>query len=89
MCRVRWGLSAGWDGVPELGGASGGGDLGAGRAAGERERGERLLDLVGGAVVLEDVADLAAGQPCRAAWICSASGSPVAPCSAQLAERAA
>jgi hypothetical protein len=52
-------------GGPELGGASGGGDVGAGRAAGELECAERLLDLVGWPVVLEDVADLAAGQSCR------------------------
>ena len=50
-------------GGPQLGGASGGGDLGAGRAAGERERVERTLDLVGRLVVLQDVADLAARQP--------------------------
>ena len=51
-----------WCGGPELGGAARGRDLGVGRAAGERERVERALDLLGWAVVLQRVVDLAAGQ---------------------------
>jgi len=50
-------------GAPELGGASGGRDLGAAGAAGERKRVERALDRGGGLVVLQGVGDLAAGQP--------------------------
>ena len=42
-------------GGPELRGAPGGRDLGAGGAAGERERVERALDLSGGTVVLQGV----------------------------------
>jgi hypothetical protein len=47
---------AGWFcGGPELGGAARGWDLRAGRTAGERERVERSLDVLGGAVVLQGV----------------------------------
>ena len=42
-------------GGPELGWTAAGVDLGAGRAAGERERVERALDRFGGLVVLEGV----------------------------------
>ena len=50
-------------GGPELGGAAAGGELALGRAAGEGECLERVVDVAGGLVVLERVADLAAGQP--------------------------
>ena len=48
-----------------MGGPAAGGDLGDGRSAGCLEGAERVVDLAGGLVVLEGVADLAAGQPGR------------------------
>jgi hypothetical protein len=64
LARSRGGSGAGrWGGGPELGGAAGGGDLRAGRAAGEGERVQRALGLLGGLVVLQGVAELAACQP--------------------------
>ena len=52
-----------WCGGPEFGGAAAGeGALLAGAAGGD-ERGECLLDAVGGEVALAEVADLGAGEP--------------------------
>jgi len=74
----------------EVRGAAAGRDLGDCASAGGLEGAERVVDLTGGLVVLEGVADLAAGgRAWRAAWICSASGWPVAPWSAHAADRAA
>ena len=50
---------------PELCGAAAGGDLGDGRSAGGLEGVECGVDLAGGLVVFEGVADLAAGQAGR------------------------
>src|SRR5437870_3111418 len=50
---------------PELSGAAAGGDLGDGRAAGGLERPEGVVELTGGLVVFEGVADLARVR-CRA-----------------------
>ncbi|MCA1680149.1 MAG: hypothetical protein LC777_14955, partial [Actinobacteria bacterium] len=47
---------------PELGGPPAGGDLGDGRSVGCLEGAESVIDLAGGLVVFEGVADLAAGQ---------------------------
>ena len=51
---------------PELCRAAAGCDLGDGRAAGGLEGAERVIDVSGGLVVFERVADLAAGQTGRA-----------------------
>ena len=94
LARGWGGSGAGrWCGGPELGGAAGGeGSLPLGTAGGG-ERVEGLLDAVGGLVALAEVADLGAGEPvgerASAAWMCSASGSPVVCPSAQAAERCA
>ena len=64
LCAGRLGGWAG--GGPELGGPAAGRDLGGGRAAGgvEGVEGvEGVVDLAGGLVVVECLADLAAGQP--------------------------
>jgi hypothetical protein len=50
---------------PEVCGASAGGDLGDGRSAGGLEGAECVVELAGGLVVFEGVADLAAGQSGR------------------------
>lgn len=50
-------------GGPELGGAAAGFDLGGGRAAGGVQGVQGGVDLAGGLVVAEVLADLAAGQP--------------------------
>ncbi len=50
---------------PELCGAAAGGDLGDGRSPGGVKRVECVVELSGGLVVLEGVADLAAGQAGR------------------------
>src|SRR5207247_8379025 len=85
--------SGGGGRVPELRGAAAGGDLGDGRSTGGLERVEGVVDLAGGLVVFEArliwLRVRPAGLSRRAAWICSASGWPVAPWSAQPAERAA
>ena len=52
---------------PELRRAPAGGDLGDGRSAGCLEGAESVVELSGGLVVLEGVADLAAGQAGRGA----------------------
>ena len=57
--------SAGLGGGPELRGTAAGRDLGDGRSAGGLEGGERVVELAGGLVVAEGVADLAAGQAGR------------------------
>src|SRR5438309_8250484 len=56
---------------PELRGPAAGSDLGDRRLAGCLEGVERVIDLAGGLVVLEGVADLAAGQTGR---VCSERG---------------
>jgi hypothetical protein len=52
---------------------------------------ERFADVAGGLLLVQGLADLArvspSGWTLRAAWICSGSGSPVAPVSAQFADR--
>ncbi|MCA1677602.1 MAG: hypothetical protein LC777_00965 [Actinobacteria bacterium] len=50
-------------GGPELGGAAGGEDALAGDLAVVGERGERLVELGGGRVAVQQVAQLGAGQP--------------------------
>lgn len=50
---------------PELCGAPAGSDLGDGRSAGGLQGAERVIESAGGLVVLEGVADLAAGQAGR------------------------
>lgn len=57
--------SGGRGGGPELCGAAAGGDLGDGRSAGASEGSEVVVELAGGLVVFEGVADLASGQPGR------------------------
>jgi len=52
-------------GAPELGGSAGGLDLLAVSTATACEHGECLLELGAGAVALEQVAQLCAGQPGR------------------------
>ena len=94
--KVRGGESVvrrpGGCGGPEFGGAA----AGEGRvlgAAGGGERVECLVDAVGGEVAVQRsrswVRVSPSGARVSAAWICSASGSPVACPSAQAAERAA
>jgi hypothetical protein len=56
------GRSAACGGGPELRRPAAGGDLGDGRSAGCVEGAECVVELAGGLVVLEGVADLAAGQ---------------------------
>ena len=60
-----WSGGRGGAGGPELRGPAAGGDLGDGRSTGCLEGAERVIDLAGGLVVLEGVADLAAGQAGR------------------------
>ncbi len=50
---------------PELRGPAAGGDLGHGRSAGGVEGVECVVEVAGGLVVFEGVADLAAGQAGR------------------------
>ena len=54
--------SGGWGGGPELRRSAAGGDLGDCRSSGCLEGTECVVDLAGGLVVLEGVADLASGQ---------------------------
>ncbi len=64
LARSRRGSGAGcWGGGPELGGASGGEDALAGDLAIVGERGEGLVELAGGGVAVQQVAELGAGQP--------------------------
>src|SRR5579875_2239719 len=57
--------SGGGGGGPELGWSAAGSDLGDGGSAGCLEGLERVVDLAGGLVVFEGVADLAPGQSGR------------------------
>jgi hypothetical protein len=63
--RVAGGGSGAGGRGPELGGASGGEDAAAGDLAVVGERGECLVELGGGGVAVQQIAELGAGQPAR------------------------